>query len=146
MTDKSNLAQKFAGIREYWSPKIAGEVNDTFIKLVKFKGDFVWHHHDHEDELFLVVKGWFIMRLRDGVRTRSASERTTPDPMGTGSASEPATREVRINEGEFIIVPRGVEHMPVAPEEVEVMLIEPRTTLNTGNVVNERTLRELGRV
>ncbi len=120
MIESINLDEKFQQIREHWSPKIAGQVNDTAIKLVKFKGDFVWHHHDHEDEMFLVVKGRFTMRLRD--------------------------RDLQINEGEFVIIPRGVEHCPVAPEEVQVMLIEPSSTLNTGNIRNERTLDSLGRV
>ena len=112
--DKVNLAEKFSRFNEMYKPKIAGEVNDAYIKLVKFKGEFLWHHHDHEDELFLVIKGRFQMRFRD--------------------------RDVWLEPGEFIIVPRGVEHMPVAPEEVHVMLIEPKTTLNTGNVQNERTV------
>jgi mannose-6-phosphate isomerase-like protein (cupin superfamily) len=118
--EKVNLAEKFSHIGEYWSPKIAGEINDTYLKLVKFQGEFVWHHHENEDELFLVVKGRMLMRLRD--------------------------REVWLGEGEFFIVPRGVEHMPVAPQEVHVILLEPKTTLNTGNVRNERTLKELKRI
>jgi len=118
--DKVNLAEKFALFSEHWSPKIAGQVNDFHVKLVKFTGEFVWHHHDAEDELFLVVKGRMRMCLRD--------------------------REVVVEPGEFIIVPRGVEHKPVADEETHVMLLEPATTLNTGNVRNERTLQELGRV
>lgn len=118
--EKVNLAEKLNLFSEYWSPKIAGEVNDSYVKLVKFKGEFVWHHHEREDELFLVLKGRLLMRFRD--------------------------RDVWINEGEFIIVPRGVEHMPVAAEEVHVMLLEPKTTLNTGNLENQRTLRELQRI
>lgn len=102
--DKVNLAEKFGLFSAYWSPKIAGELNG---QQVKFKGPFVWHHHEQEDELFLVVRGSFIMEFRD--------------------------RSVTINEGEFIIVPRGVEHRPNAPEEVEVLLFEPSSTLNTGN-------------
>jgi mannose-6-phosphate isomerase-like protein (cupin superfamily) len=112
--EKVNLAEKFSRFNEIYKPKIAGEVNDAYIKLVKLKGEFLWHHHDNEDELFLVVKGRMQMRFRDG--------------------------DVWVEPGEFIIVPRGVEHMPVAPEEVQVMLIEPKTTLNTGNVQNERTV------
>jgi mannose-6-phosphate isomerase-like protein (cupin superfamily) len=112
--EKVNLAEKFSRFNEVYKPKIAGEVNDAYIKLVKLKGEFLWHHHDNEDELFLVVKGRMQMRFRDG--------------------------DVWVEPGEFIIVPRGVEHMPVAPEEVQVMLIEPKTTLNTGNVQNERTV------
>ena len=118
--EKVNLAEKLKRVKEYWSPKIVGEVNDTFVKLVKFKGEFVWHHHANEDELFLVVKGRLRMRFRD--------------------------KDVEVGEGEFIVVPRGVEHMPVADEEVHVVLFEPKTTLNTGNVTNERTLAELERI
>ncbi len=115
-----NLAEKFSRVSEYWSPKIVGELNDSYVKVVKFKGEFLWHHHEHEDELFLVVKGALRMRFRD--------------------------REVRAAEGEFIIVPRGVEHLPVADEEVHVVLLEPKSTLNTGNVRNERTLEHLERI
>jgi mannose-6-phosphate isomerase-like protein (cupin superfamily) len=116
-----NVAQKLAQFSEYWSPKIAGEVNDAYVKLVKFRGEFVWHHHEQEDELFLVIRGRLRMKFReDGVE-----------------------REERIDPGEFIIVPRGVEHMPIADEEVAVMLLEPKSTLNTGNVRNERTLEKL---
>ena len=120
--DKVNLAEKFSRIQDYWSPKIAGELNDSYVKLVKFKGEFLWHHHDNEDELFLVVKGQMRMKFR------------LPDS---------GDREVSVNEGEFIIVPRGVEHCPVAEEEVHVILLEPKSTLNTGNVRNERTVAEL---
>ena len=118
--DKVNLAEKFSLVREYWSPKIVGEVNDTYVKAVKFKGEFVWHFHEKEDELFLVTKGTMRMRFRDG--------------------------DVLVHPGEFIVVPRGVEHMPVADEEVEVVLLEPKSTLNTGNVRNERTLPVLERI
>ena len=118
--EKVNLAEKLSLFSEHYSPKIAGELNGQFVKLVKFKGPFVWHHHDHEDELFYVVKGKFDMEFVD--------------------------KTVTINEGEFIIVPRGVEHRPNAPEEVHVLLFEPATTLNTGNVVNERTLVELDKI
>ena len=112
-----NVAQKLAQFSDYWSPKIAGEVNDSYVKLVKFKGEFVWHHHEQEDELFLVIRGRLRMKFREhGVE-----------------------REETILPGEFIIVPRGLEHMPIADEEVAVMLLEPKTTLNTGNVRNERT-------
>jgi mannose-6-phosphate isomerase-like protein (cupin superfamily) len=113
MSDVVNLAQKFTLFSDHWKPKIVGEVNDSYIKLVKVKGEFVWHHHDVEDELFLVVKGRLVMRLRDG--------------------------DVTVNEGEFIIVPHGVEHCPVAEEEVELLLLEPRTTVNTGSAGGERT-------
>src|SRR3989454_412955 len=115
-----NLTEKFRLFDDYWSPKIAGELNDSYVKLVKLKGEFVWHHHEREDELFLVVKGRLLLRLRD--------------------------REVWVNEGEFAIVPKGVEHLPVAPDEVHVLLIEPKSTLNTGNVHNERTVERLDRI
>lgn len=118
--DVVNLAEKFGQFEDYWSPKIAGELNDSYVKLAKFQGEFVWHHHDDEDEMFLVVRGRFVMKLRD--------------------------RDLEVNEGEFVIVPRGVEHKPVAEQEVHVVLIEPRTTLNTGNVRNERTLETLDQV
>jgi mannose-6-phosphate isomerase-like protein (cupin superfamily) len=117
---KVNLAEKFAEFREHWSPKIAGEVNDSYVKLVKFQGDFVWHKHDDEDEMFLVVKGRFTMRLRD--------------------------RDLVLEENEFVIVPKGVEHCPVAEEEAQVLLFEPKTTLNTGDVRNERTIEKLDRI
>jgi mannose-6-phosphate isomerase-like protein (cupin superfamily) len=115
-----NLNDKFALFQEHWQPRIAGEVNDAYIKLVKFKGDFLWHKHDAEDELFLVVKGTMTIKLRD--------------------------RELRLAEGEFAIIPRGVEHMPSAEEEVHVMLIEPKTTLNTGDRQTDRTHAELERI
>src|SRR3984885_7011832 len=115
-----NLADKLAKVKEYWSPKIVGELNDTYVKIVKFTGEFVWHHHDDEDEMFLVVKGRLRMRFRD--------------------------RDVTVLPGEFIIVSKGVETMPVAEEEVHVVLIEPKTTLNTGNVRNERPRVELQRL
>ena len=115
-----NLEKTLSKFSEHWSPKIVGELNGQLVKLVKFKGEFVWHHHDVEDEMFLVVRGYFDMHLRDGV--------------------------VRIHEGEFYIVPRGVEHKPVADEEAHVLLFEPATTLNTGNVRNERTRETLERL
>ena len=118
--EKINLEEKFSLFTERWSPKIVGELNGQLIKLVKFKGPFVWHHHDYEDEMFFVTKGSFDMELEDGT--------------------------VTINEGEFIIIPRGVEHKPNAKEECEVLLFEPATTLNTGNVENERTLKQLQRL
>ncbi len=120
MLEKVNINDKFASFAQHWNPKLVGEVNNIAVKLVKFQGEFHWHHHDHEDELFLVVKGSFIMRLRDG--------------------------DVAINEGEFIVIPKGTEHMPYAPEEVQVMLIEPSSTLNTGNVKNERTVDVLEKI
>jgi mannose-6-phosphate isomerase-like protein (cupin superfamily) len=115
--EKINLAEKFSAFKEQWSPKIVGELNGQMVKLVKFTGPFVWHHHDHEDELFYVVKGSFDMEFEGNT--------------------------VTINQGEFIIVPRGIEHRPNAKEECEVMLFEPGTTLNTGNIENERTLQKL---
>jgi mannose-6-phosphate isomerase-like protein (cupin superfamily) len=118
--EKVNIEEKFASFGEHWSPKIAGELNGQYVKLVKFIGEFVWHHHDEEDELFLVVKGRFRMEFRD--------------------------RSVWIEEGEFIVVPRGVEHRPVAEEEAHVLLFEPASTLNTGNVRGEMTVAELDRI
>ena len=115
-----NLAAKFRLFDEYWSPKIVGELNDAYVKLVKVKGEFVWHHHETEDELFFVVKGRLLLKFRD--------------------------RDVWVEEGEFVIVPRGVEHLPVAAEETHVMLLEPKSTLNTGNVRNERTVSDLDRI
>ena len=112
--DKVNLSEKFGLFSEYWSPRIVAELNDSHVKVVKLHGEFVWHHHDHEDELFFVVKGRLLMKFQD--------------------------RDVWIEEGEMLVVPKGVEHLPVADQEVWVMLIEPKTTLNTGNVQNERTV------
>jgi mannose-6-phosphate isomerase-like protein (cupin superfamily) len=109
-----NLQQKFALFSEHYKPHIIGQVNDCYVKVVKLKGEFIWHHHDQEDELFLVVKGTLRMKFRD--------------------------HESIIREGEFVIVPRKVEHMPVADEEVHIVLIEAKSTLNTGNVTNERTV------
>jgi len=120
MIDKINLAEKLASIHDYWRPRIAGEINDFHVKLVKLKGEFVRHTHEFEDEMFLVVKGAFVMRLRD--------------------------HEIPVNEGEFVIIPHGVEHQPVAAQEAHVLLFEPRTTLNTGNVRNARTVEVLERV
>lgn len=115
--DKVNLKEKLSQFQDHWNPRIAGELNGQQVKLAKLKGEFIWHHHEHEDELFLVIKGSLKMEYRD--------------------------RTEIINEGEFIIVPRGVEHKPVADEEVEVMLFEPASTLNTGNIENERTKKNL---
>jgi mannose-6-phosphate isomerase-like protein (cupin superfamily) len=117
--NKVNLQEKLALFSEHWSPRIVGELNGQQVKLAKLKGEFVWHHHEHEEELFLVIKGTLLMRLREG--------------------------DVVIQEGEFFIVPRGVEHQPVAEDEVHVLLFEPATTLNTGNVRNERTVEHLQR-
>ena len=112
--EKVNLLEKFARFTEQWKPKVVGELNGQQVKLVKLQGPFVWHHHDNEDELFLVMKGRFRMEFRD--------------------------RHVWLEEGEFLVVPRGVEHRPVAEEEAHVLLFEPASTLNTGNVQNERTV------
>lgn len=118
--EKVNLADKFSLFQEYWSPKIVGELNDSHVKLAKLKGEFIWHHHDNEDELFLVVKGRLLIKLRN--------------------------RDIWLDEGEFTIIPRGVEHLPVAEEEVHVLLLEPKATLNTGNVQNERTVADLKQI
>jgi mannose-6-phosphate isomerase-like protein (cupin superfamily) len=116
---KVSLADKFGEFTEHWSPKIAGELNGQHVKLVKFPGDFVWHHHEAEDELFLVVRGGFRMDYRD-------------------ESGQELSMDIR--EGEFVIVPRGMEHRPSAPEEVQVLLFEPVSTLNTGNVRSARTI------
>ena len=118
--DKVNLTEKFSQIHEYWKPHIAGELNGQQVKLTKLKGEFVWHHHENEDEMFLVVKGRFRIEFRDKI--------------------------VHLAPGEFIVVPRRVEHKPVADEECWIVLFEPASTLNTGNVENEFTLRELEKV
>ena len=115
--EKVNLAGKLSEFSDYFHPRIAGELNGQQVKLVKFRGEFIWHHHEQEDELFYVVKGSFDMHFRD--------------------------KTVTIHEGEFIIVPHGTEHKPVAKQEVEIMLFEPASTLNTGNVINEKTRKEL---
>ena len=118
--EKVNLTHKFSLFQDHWSPKIAGELNDSYVKLAKLKGEFVWHHHEVEDELFLVVKGKLLIKLRD--------------------------RDIWLEEGEFVIIPRGVEHLPIAEEEAHVLLLEPKSTLNTGNVRNARTVAELERI
>ena len=115
-----NLDEKFAGFSDHWSPKIVGEVNESYVKLVKIVGDFIWHRHEDEDEMFLVTRGRLIMHFRD--------------------------RDETVRPGEFIIVPRGVEHMPAAAEETEILLFEPKTVLNTGNLINERTVAALERL
>ena len=112
-----NVNDKLSIINDYWNPRIAGELNGQHVKLVKFKGEFIWHKHDNEDEMFYVIAGYFDMHFRDRVE--------------------------RVSEGEFIIIPKGVEHKPVADEEVSVMLFEPATTLNTGDIVNEMTKKIL---
>ena len=114
--DKVNIAQKLSLFHEYWSPRIAGQLNDSYVKLAKLKGEFVWHHHETEDELFLVVKGNLLIRMRD--------------------------RDILLEEGEFIIIPKGVEHLPIAKEEVQLLLLESKSAVNTGNVRNERTVAD----
>ena len=122
---KVNIAEKFSKITEYWKPYIAAELNGQYVKLDKIKGEFIFHHHEQEDELFLVVKGRFCMHYRD---------------------KDLREHHEWIEEGEFVVVPRGVEHKPVADEECWFLLFEPASTLNTGNVVNERTVAQLERV
>ena len=114
MTQVINLTEKFNLFTEQWHPKIAGELNDSYVKLARVQGEFVWHYHENEDELFFVVKGTLTIKLRD--------------------------KDLTICEGEFAIIPKGIEHMPVAEEEVWIMMLEPKTTSNTGNVENERTV------
>jgi mannose-6-phosphate isomerase-like protein (cupin superfamily) len=118
--EKVNIAEKLSSFHDHWNPKIVGELNGQYVKLVKFIGPFTWHHHENEDEMFLVVKGRFCMEFRD--------------------------RNVWLEQGEFLIVPRGVEHRPVAEEEAEVLLFEPASTLNTGNVRDEFTLENLQKI
>ncbi len=118
--EKVNIAQKLSLFSDHWSPKIAGEINNFAVKLVKIQGEFIWHHHDVEDEMFFVIKGRLLMKLRD--------------------------QDLWIEEGEFVIIPHGVEHMPVAPEEVHMMLLEPKETLNTGNIQSERTVANPGQI
>jgi len=113
MIQKISLREKFGLFDEHWSPKIIGELNDSYVKLVKVRGEFVWHHHDGEDELFLVVKGKLTIKLRD--------------------------QDISLKEGELVVIPKGTEHKPVAVGEVQLLLLEPKTTVNTGNVRNERT-------
>lgn len=120
-----NLAEKFSAIGEHWSPRIVGELNGQEVRLAKLKGEFLWHHHEHEDELFLVVRGQLVLRVREA-----------------GGAE----RSFTVGPGEFIIIPRGVEHLPIANEEVHVLLFEPASTLNTGQLRNERTKPTLERI
>ena len=118
--EKANIAQKFTKVDEYWVPYIVGELNDSYVKVDKLKGQFVWHKHDAEDELFLVTRGKLLIKLRN--------------------------KDIWLEEGEFVIIPKGIEHMPVANEEAHVVLIEPKSTLNTGNVRNEKTLTQLKKI
>ncbi|MBP1905174.1 mannose-6-phosphate isomerase-like protein (cupin superfamily) [Paenibacillus turicensis] len=117
---KVNIKEKLSKFNEHWSPKIIGEINDCYVKVVKLQGEFVWHKHDDEDEMFLVIKGTLTIKLR--------------------------TEDITLEEGEFFIIPKGIEHMPVAENEVHVLLFEPKTTLNTGNVSNERTVEALEKI
>lgn len=117
MIDKIIIKEKFKAFSDYWNPRIIGELNGQHVKLAKFHGEFVWHQHENEDELFLVIKGRLLMKLRD--------------------------KDIWIEEGEMIIIPAKVEHMPVAQEEVHVLLFEPMSTCNTGNVIEKRTRKKL---
>jgi len=123
--EKINLPQHFARFSEQWSPKIVGELNTFAVKIVKAQGEFVWHHHEVEDELFFVVKGRLLMQVRE-----------TPEHQ----------RDIWVEEGELIIIPHGIEHRPVAEEETHLLLLEPMTTVNTGNVVSERTVLHVERL
>jgi len=114
--EKVNIAHKFDLLHEYWSPRIAGELNDSYIKIAKQKGEFIWHHHQADDELFLVVKGNLLIKLRD--------------------------RDVMLEDGEFMVIPKGVDHLPIAMEEVQLLLLEPKSVVNTGNVRSERTVAD----
>ena len=120
MMEKVSINQKLSMFSDYWNPRIAGELNGQHVKLVKFKGEFVWHKHDDEDEMFFVISGSFKMELRD--------------------------KTIELRENEFLIIPRGVEHRPVAEEEVSVMLFEPATTLNTGDTEGELTRYDLEKI
>ena len=115
-----DIEEKLSQFDEYWSPKIVGELNGQLVKLAKLKGKFVWHHHDNEDELFMVIKGQLTIKLKN--------------------------QDIQLNEGQFFIIPKGVEHLPVAKEECHVMLFEPKSVLNTGNVINEKTVKELDKI
>jgi mannose-6-phosphate isomerase-like protein (cupin superfamily) len=121
MIEKVSVSEKLSLFTDHFSPRIIGELNDAHVKVVKLQGEFLWHHHDHEDELFYVVKGELRMQVRE----------------------DGAEKDFTIHPGEFIIIPRGIEHLPSAQQETHILLLEPKTTLNTGNVVNERTVAEL---
>jgi mannose-6-phosphate isomerase-like protein (cupin superfamily) len=142
---KVNIADKFAMFSEHYKPHIAAELNGQYVKLVKFNGEFVFHHHDHEDEMFLVVKGRFRMEFRNN-EFRDNEFRDAEVRDAEVRDNDFRDRHEWIEEGEFIVVPRGVEHRPVAEQECWVVLFEPATTLNTGNIVNERTVAQLERV
>lgn len=141
--NKINVAEKLALFADYCNPRIIGELNDSHVKVVKLKGDFIWHHHDNEDELFFVVKGTLRMWVRDA---QDQSEKN-----GSEKSEQTSEREIVLRPGEFIIIPRGTEHLPKAdPDdnngECHMILLEPKTTLNTGNITNERTVAELERL
>ena len=118
--DKVSITEKFALIADYYCPKVVGEINDSYVKLAKLKGEFPWHTHADEDEMFYIVNGELLLRFRD--------------------------KDVMLRPGEFIIVPKGIEHMPIANDEVHVMFIEPKSTVNTGMEINDRTLTVLERI
>jgi len=118
--NKVDLKEKFSLFSEHWQPKVVGELNGQYVKLVKLKGEFIWHQHENEDELFMVIKGKLKIKLND--------------------------REIDLDEGQFFIIPRGVEHLPVAEEEVHVMLFEPQSVLNTGDQKNQRTIETLEKI
>ena len=115
--DKINLKDKLALFNDYWSPKIVGELNESYVKLAKLKGEFVWHSHENEDEMFLVIKGKLLIKLRN--------------------------KDIHLNEGEFVIIPKGVEHLPIAENEAHILLLEPKSTLHTGNIISEKTKQDL---
>ncbi len=117
---KVNLFEKFSLFDSYWDPKIVGELNNQYVKLAKLKGEFVWHHHKNEDELFMVIKGHLTIKLQDG--------------------------DIELNEGEFYIIPKGVEHMPRAENEVHVLMFEPKNTVNTGSADSEKTINNLEKI
>jgi mannose-6-phosphate isomerase-like protein (cupin superfamily) len=117
---KVNIKDKLNLFNEYWSPKIVGDLNDSHVKLAKLKGEFIWHKHDNEDELFFIIKGTLLIKFRD--------------------------QDITLQEGEFLIIPKGIEHQPIAKEEVHIMLIEPKTTLNTGDVISDFTKKDLDRL
>ena len=119
-----NLAEKFSRFTDYCNPRIVGEVNDLHVKVVKLKGEFLWHHHENEDELFLVTRGTLRIQYREGGEER----------------------EVKVGPGEFVVVTKGTEHRPIGDDEVHIVLFEPKSTLNTGNVVNERTVAQLQKI
>ena len=120
MVNVIDIEEKLSQFDEYWSPKIVGELNGQLVKLAKLQGAFVWHHHENEDELFMVIKGQLTIKLKN--------------------------QDIQLNEGQFFIIPKGVEHLPVADEECHVMLFEPKSVLNTGNVVNEKTVEQLDKI